>query len=109
MLKTGRQLVIAVKTVHPVARGFVHQILPAESGVEGIVAGLVLVDHHKEGAVRLFRLVADGLQPFLGGVKIAEAFPEGRDSRGRRRLAAPCALLAPVAICGLAHERSATR
>ncbi|EKK56807.1 hypothetical protein EC82524_3104B, partial [Escherichia coli 8.2524] len=27
----------------------------------------------------------------------------------RRRLSSPCALLAPVAICGLAHERSATR
>ena len=26
-----------------------------------------------------------------------------------RRLSSPCALLAPVAICGLAHERSATR
>jgi high-affinity iron transporter len=36
-------------------------------------------------------------------VKIAEAFPEGRDSRGRRRLAAPCALPAPFNLYGEAH------
>ncbi|WP_206746691.1 hypothetical protein, partial [Escherichia coli] len=39
----------------------------------------------------------------VGGVKIAEAFPEGRDSRGRRRLAAPCALPAPFNLYGEAH------
>ncbi|EJH1308576.1 hypothetical protein NCQ92_003745 [Escherichia coli] len=39
----------------------------------------------------------------VGGVKIAEAFPEGRDSRGPRRLAAPCALPAPFNLYGEAH------
>ncbi|ETI71167.1 hypothetical protein Q460_26495, partial [Escherichia coli ATCC BAA-2219] len=29
--------------------------------------------------------------------------------QGAAAIGAPCALLAPVAICGLAHERSATR
>ncbi|MGU0044494.1 hypothetical protein ACVXHA_28605, partial [Escherichia coli] len=28
---------------------------------------------------------------------------------GEEAIVLPCALLAPVAICGLAHERSATR
>ena len=35
-------------------------------------------------------------------------FAKARGCRGRRRLAAPCALLAPVALYGIAHERSAT-
>ncbi|GKO59216.1 hypothetical protein NUBL21977_06900 [Klebsiella quasipneumoniae] len=30
-----------------------------------------------------------------GGLEIAETFPAGRGYRGRRRLAAPCALPAP--------------